>query len=44
LRTTGGPSGDAATAPREVDITDVPHDPLAYLATIAGYDDSEACR
>src|SRR5499427_4871176 len=37
-----GPSGDAATAPREVDITDVPRDPLAYLAAIAGYDDSEA--
>jgi Family of unknown function (DUF5682) len=37
-----GPCGDAATAPREADITDVPRDPLAYLATIAGYDDSEA--
>jgi len=37
-----GPSGDAATAAREVDMTDVPRDPLACLATIAGYDDSEA--
>jgi hypothetical protein len=37
-----GPSGDAATAPRVVDISDVPRDPLAYLATIAGYEDSEA--
>ena len=37
-----GSSVEAATAPRELDITDVPRDPLAYLATIAGYDDSEA--
>jgi hypothetical protein len=41
-RPESGPSGDAAAAAREVDMTDVPRDPLAYLATIAGYDDSEA--
>jgi hypothetical protein len=38
-----GPASDGdAGAAREVDVAAIPRDPLAYLAAIAGYDDSEA--
>src|SRR5262252_4930324 len=33
---------EGTKSPGEVDLATVPRDPLAYLATIAGYDDSEA--